>query len=56
MGLKHVPNLDRILEYSSELGVLQGYEFLGACMSFAFLHAAPHILLMDNLLLINAAD
>lgn len=46
MGFKHMLNLNHVLEYSSEPGLLRGYESPGICMSFAFLHAAPHILLM----------
>lgn len=40
-------NLNHVRDYSSELGLLQGYESLGTC-SFAFLRAAPHILLMEQ--------
>lgn len=41
-------NLNHVLEYSSELGLLQGYKSQGTCRSFAFLHATPHILLMEQ--------
>lgn len=37
-----------LLSIFSELGLLWGYESLGTCMSFAFLHAALHILLMEQ--------
>lgn len=48
MGLKHVLNPNHVLEYSPELGLSQGYKSQGYCRSFAFLHAAPHILLMEQ--------
>lgn len=47
MGFKHVLNLNHVLEYSPELGLLQGHNYQGTC-SFAFLHAALHILLMEQ--------
>lgn len=46
MGFEHILNLIDVPEHPSELGLLQAYHSLGTCVSSAFLHAAPHALLM----------